>query len=341
MAMNKKEVPLIEIRDIAHLYNGKKVLEIPHLSFTRGKIYAVLGQNGSGKTTLLSILGLLLKPTSGRVFIEGKDVYSTQSLINDSRAMMTTVIQNPILFDTTVDKNIDFGLRMRGKTKEERRNIVEECLKMVRLDGFQKRKANELSGGESQRIAIARALAIRPQVLFLDEFTSNVDEKSIEVLEDVIKKVNQYYGSTVFLVTHDTHQAYKLADEVINLFDGKVVQSSLENLFKGAVTRVNDISIFDTGKMKMEVVTDREGIVYAAINPRDIVVSLQPLSSSARNSFHGKINKIFDDRSSLRLSIKAGEQFKVKITKESFIEMKLSVGGKVYLTFKSTAVEVF
>jgi len=341
MVMNKEEAPLIEIRDIVHLYNGKKVLEIPHLPFTRGKIYAVLGQNGSGKTTLLNILGLLLKPTSGRVFIEGKDVYSDQSLINGSRAKMTTVIQNPVLFDTNVEKNIDYGLRMRGRTKEERKSIVYDCLRMVRLDNFQKRKAKELSGGEAQRVAIARALAIRPQVLFLDEFTSNVDEKSIEVLEETIKMVNQNYGTTIFLVTHDTHQAYKLANEVINLFEGRVVQSSLENLFKGTVTRINNIALFDTGKMKMEVVTDREGVVYAAIDPRDIVISLHPLSSSARNSFYGNINEIFDDMSSLRLSIKAEEHFKVKITKESFVEMKLSVGSKVYLTFKSTAVEVF
>jgi molybdopterin-binding protein len=93
--------------------------------------------------------------------------------------------------------------------------------------------------------------------------------------------------------------------------------------------------------MEMEVITDREGVIYVAIDPRDIVISLQPLSSSARNSFYGKINKIFDDGPSVRLSIEAGEELKVKITKESFTEMKLSLGSKVYLTFKSTAVEVF
>lgn len=339
--MNNRMFPIIEIRDLVHLYNGKRVLEIPHFSFTKGKIYAVLGPNGSGKTTLLSILGLLLKPTSGKIFFEGKDVYADQSSISDLREKMTTVIQNPILFDTTVEKNIDFGLRIRGTAKERRKSIVEDCLNVVRLDGFQKRKAKELSGGEAQRVAIARALAIKPQVLFLDEFTSNVDEKSIKVLEEVIKEVNRHYGTTVFLVTHDTYQAYKLADEVVNLFEGRIVKSSLENLFRGTVTKINDLSVFDTGKMKIEVVTEREEVVYAAIDPRDIVISLQRLSSSARNSFYGVIKEIFDDGSSVRLSIEAGEELKVKITKESFVEMKLSVGNKIYLTFKSTAVEVF
>lgn len=339
--MNNRMFPIIEIRDLVHLYNGKRVLEIPHFSFAKGKIYAVLGPNGSGKTTLLSILGLLLKPTSGKVFFKGKDVYADQSSINDLREKMTTVIQNPILFDTTVEKNIDFGLRIRGTTKDKKKSIVEDCLNMVRLDGFQKRKAKELSGGEAQRVAIARALAIKPQVLFLDEFTSNVDEKSIKVLEEVIKEVNRHYGTTVFLVTHDTYQAYKLADEVVNLFEGRIAKSSLENLFRGTVTKINDLSVFDTGKMKIEVVTEREEVVYAAIDPRDIVISLQRLSSSARNSFYGVIKEIFDDGSSVRLSIEAGEELKVKITKESFVEMKLSVGNKIYLTFKSTAVEVF
>lgn len=339
--MDSREHPIIEIKNLVHEYNGKKVLEITELSFAKGKIYALLGPNGSGKTTLLNILGLLLKPTSGKVLFEEKDVYADRNLMNDIREKMTTVIQNPILFDTTVEKNIDYGLRVRERTKEERIDIVADCLKMVRLDGFQKRKAKELSGGEEQRVAIARALAIKPQVLFLDEFTSNVDEKSIDVLEEIIKIVNHKYGATIFLVTHDTHQAYKLADEVVNLFGGRLVQSSLENLFSGKVKKINDIYLFDTGKIKMDVVTGKEGVLHAAVDPRDIIVSLQPISSSARNSYYGRIVDIYDDGPRVRLGIDVGEEFKVKITKESFVEMKLSVGSNVYLTFKSTTVEIF
>ena len=261
--------------------------------------------------------------------------------MNDVRQKMTTVIQNPVLFDTTVEKNIDFGLRVRGESRQSRKTIVDDCLQMVRLEGFQKRKAKELSGGEAQRVAIARALAIRPEVLFLDEFTSNVDERSIDVLEEVIKTENQRHGSTIFLVTHDTHQAYKLADEVINLFDGRMVASSLENLFRGRIIKTNNLSSFDTGKIIIDVLTAREDIACAAINPHDIVVSLKPISSSARNTFEGTIDKIIDFGSSVRLNVKAGEELMVEITKKSFTEMKLSIGSIVYLSFKSTAVEIF
>ncbi len=331
----------IEAIEILHCYNGKKVLDITHLSFTRGGTYAVLGQNGSGKTTLLNILGLLLKPTEGKVLFNGIDVHLDRNTTNAFRNRITTVIQNPVLFDMTVEENIEFGLKIRGVPKEARKKAVAESLKMVRLEGFQNRRARELSGGETQRIAIARALVIKPEVLFLDEFTANVDEKSIEVLEDLVKKINVELGMTVFLVTHDTAQAYRLADTVINLFEGRMVKPSLENLFRGTLRKINDLYLFDTGKMKIEVVSNKEGTAYCAIDPRDIVISIEPLHSSARNSFPGTVFKIMDDDISVRLGIKAGEEFTAKITRDSLAEMQLTLGSTVYLTFKSTAVEVF
>jgi len=339
--MQKKEIQNITISNLLHQYNGKTVLDIDHLSFTRGSIYAVLGQNGSGKTTLLTILGLLLKPTTGKVFFEGEDVYLHPTSITAIRSTLSTVIQNPLLFDTTVENNIAYGLKIRGISKAERSTTVQDCRQLVGLEGFEKRKAKELSGGEAQRIAIARALAIKPQVLFLDEFTANVDEKTITLLEDVIKRVNRNNRSTIFLVTHDTHQAYRLADEVINLFQGRVVGPSLENLFKGTIEKVNDLSVFDTGRMRMEVVSERRGSAYAAIDPKDIIVSDNPLRSSARNSFYGILTTIVDNGPGVHLGISAGEELTVKITKDSLSEMHLTVGSKVYLTFKSTAVEVF
>lgn len=338
--MENKEHFLIEVHGLAHYYNNTKVLEVPHLSFSRGNIYAFLGPNGSGKTTLLNILGLLLRPTSGRVLYENQDLLSNQGFMKDVRTRMTTVIQNPILFDMSVENNVAYGLRLRGTSKEERKRMVRECLRMVKLDGFQERRARELSGGEIQRVAIARALAVKPEVLFLDEYTSNVDEKSIQVLDEVITRVKQLNGTTVFLVTHDTRQAHKLADEVINLFAGRVVQSSTENLFKGTIASINGLSVFDTGRIKMEIIAAKEGEAHAAINPHDIIISLQPLSTSARNSFCGPIVEVISEGAAIRLRVDVGEVFRVLMTRASFQEMQLDVGTKVYITFKSTAVEV-
>jgi len=338
--MSQNEHPLIEVKELVHCYNNTRVLDVPHLSFDRGKIYAVLGPNGSGKTTLLNILGLLLQPTSGIVFYEKQALFGNHALMKEVRGRMTTVIQNPILFDTSVEGNVAYGLRIRGASKEDQRRIVKECLAMVKLDGFQGRSARELSGGETQRVAIARALAVKPQVVFLDEYTANVDETSVQVLDEVIARVRQKGDTTIFLVTHDTRQAHRLADEVINLFAGKVVQSSMENLFRGTIVRINDLSVLDTGKIKMEIISARQGEAHAAVNPRDILVSHQPLSTSARNCFQGIIMEVIHEGAAVRLSVAAGEVFKVLMTRASFQEMKLDAGARIYITFKSTAVEV-
>jgi tungstate transport system ATP-binding protein len=331
---------LMEARNLLHCYNHTRVLDVHHLSFDRGKIYAILGPNGSGKTTLLNILSLLLKPTSGSVFYENQELFGNPTLMKDVRGRMTTVIQNPILFDTSVEGNVAYGLKIRGASKEDQRRIVKECLAMVKLDGFQGRRARELSGGETQRVAIARALAVKPQVIFLDEYTANVDEKSVAVLDEVIAGVRQRGDATIFLVTHDTRQAHRLADEVINLFAGKVVQSSMENLFRGTIVRINDLSVLDTGNIKMEIISEKQGEAHAAVNPRDILLSHQPLSTSARNCFQGIITEVIHEGAAVRLSVAAGEVFKVLMTRASFQEMKLDVGVRIYITFKSTAVEV-
>lgn len=143
-------------------------------------------------------------------------------------------------------------------------------------------------------------------------------------------------------MTHDTHQAYRLADEVVTLFHGRVAGPSLENLFRGRIGSVDGLPVFDTGRLRMEVITDKSGSAYAAIDPAAIILSYSPVRSSARNTLQGVIRTISDNGSSgIRLCIEAGEELTVKMTKESLSEMNLTVGSRVYLTFKSSAVEIF
>jgi len=210
------------IRDLTKFYKGKKVLEIPYLTIKKGLIYGVMGPNGSGKTTLLSILSLLAKPTSGRIYFDGLDINGHENSGSVLRRQVTMVLQNPFLFNTTVEKNIAYGLRIRGLRKREWRKKVKECLDLVGLTGFEKRKAKELSGGEAQRVAIARGIAVNPTVLFLDEPTANVDIINIEILETIIKELSIRYGTTIIFTTHDLSQAYRLSEEVIVLSEGKI-----------------------------------------------------------------------------------------------------------------------
>jgi tungstate transport system ATP-binding protein len=210
------------IRGLTKRYNGNKVLDISDLVINKGKICGVMGPNGSGKTTLLSILALLVKPTSGRIIFDGLEINGRENDEFTLRREMTMVFQNPFLFNTTVEKNVAYGLRIRRLSKKEQRRKVSECLDLVGLTGFQKRKANELSSGEIQRVAIARGIAVNPKVLFLDEPTANVDKTNIDILEKIVKQWNCRYKATIIFATHDLNQACRLADKVIALSEGKI-----------------------------------------------------------------------------------------------------------------------
>jgi len=328
-----------EIRELTKVYNGKKVLDIPHLTIKKGSIYGVMGPNGSGKTTLLSILSLLLSPTSGKIYFEGIDIDEADKHL--LRQKMTLVLQNPLLFSTTVEKNVAYGLKARGIRGGEREERVRECLRLVGLDGFGKRGSKELSGGEVQRVAIARSLALNPMVLLLDEPSANIDRGSMDLLDKILKELNQRFQITVILATHNINQAYRLSDDVICLFEGKVARSPLENLFKGRIVKEHGIFLFDTGRIKVAILLESDEANHISIPPEDIIISHKPLSTSARNSFSGNILNVSDEGDSIRLGVDVGEKLRVKITKKSFQEMNLNLGSHVYLTFKSSSVEVF
>jgi tungstate transport system ATP-binding protein len=328
-----------EVREMTKAYNGKKVLDISHLTIKKGRIYGMMGPNGAGKTTLLYILSLLLPPTSGKIYFEGVDTCEVNQY--SLRQEMTLILQNPLLFNTTVEGNIAYGLRVRGVEEEEQKKRVKECLKLVGLDSFEKRRAKDLSGGEIQRVAIARALALNPMALLLDEPTANVDRGSVALLEKILKELNQRFKITVILATHDINQAYRISDEVIYLFEGKIARSPLENLYRGRVTKDKDIFLFDTGKIQVSILPERDEVNHISIPPEDIIVSIKPISTSARNSFSGKIFHVSDGGNSIRLGVDVGEKLWVKVTKKSFQEMRLNLGSQVYLTFKSSSVETY
>lgn len=328
----------LEVDRLQHLYNHKEVLNIPRLRFERGKAYALVGPNGAGKTTLMLILSLLLKPTSGRVFFRGIEV--TDENRREMRNGISMLLQNPLLFRTTVGKNVEYGLKVRYLGGSERRKRAKECLEMVGLDDLAERPVNELSGGEAQRVAIARALAIQPEILLLDELTANVDEANTKMVEEIVRSMSEESKATVIFSTHDRDQAHRLADEIITLMEGRITPFTPENIFKGKTLREGEDTWFDTGRIKIFLPT-KEEVKAIYIDPKDIIISLTPFSSSARNCLEGVIEAIVADVDWVRLQIGAPEPFQVLITKRSLFEMGLNIGMKVYLTFKSSAVKVF
>lgn len=335
---------IFKVRNLKKVYNGKIILDVDNLSFQEGKIYAIVGPNGSGKTTLLNILNLLEKPDEGQIFFYDQEITNkSNSNTLEIRRRMTLVNQDPFLFHSTVYDNIAYGLKIRLIPSKVQKNRIRSALNIVGLSGFKDRKANQLSGGEAQRVVIARALVIEPEVLFLDEPTANIDQKYIDVVERIIKKIKKEIKTTVIFTTHDLSQAYRLADEVISLLDGKISKQVPENLLRGEIIEKEDgLKWFKTmGNIKFAIVSEKVGLAYISIDPRDIILSYEQFQSSARNSFLGKITKIIEQNHLVKLEIDIGIPLVVIITRESFFKMNLNLGSKVYLTFKASAVKLY
>jgi tungstate transport system ATP-binding protein len=335
---------IFKVRNLKKVYNGKIILDVDNLNFQEGKIYAIVGPNGSGKTTLLNILNLLEKPDEGQIFFYDQEITNkSNSDTLDIRRRMTLVNQDPFLLRSTVYDNIAYGLKVRSIPSKVQENRIRSALNVVGLSGFKDRKANQLSGGEAQRVVISRALVIEPEVLFLDEPTANIDQKHIDVVERIIKKIKKEIKTTVIFTTHDLSQAYRLADEVISLLDGKIIEQVPENLLRGEIIEEEDgLKWFKTTRnLKFAIVSEKIGSTYISIDHKDIILSYEQFQSSARNSFLGKITKIIEQNHLVKLEIDIGIPLVVIITGESFFEMNLNLGSKVYLTFKASAVKLY
>jgi len=270
------------------------------------------------------------------------------------------VFQRSVFFDTTVYNNVTYGLKLQNLSENEIKDRADEALALVRLEGYEKRRAKKLSGGEQQRVSLARALVLDREILLLDEPTVNLDPKNVSLIEEAIMRVNKEKKTTIVLATHNMFQAEAISQNVALILDGTIKQaeakqeifgkanthlssfSRLENLFSGVsqVTESGTSVINVADNLNIEASFNRAGNVMVHVRPEDILVSTEPLHSSARNVFKGKIAAIKDVGSIVLLTVDAGKMFTVQITKRSLSEMKLNIGSKVYLTFKASAVQL-
>ncbi len=231
---------LYRLSDIQKVYLRRSVLDIASLEIEAGKVYALLGPNGAGKTTLLNILAFLDAPSCGNVFFRSQRVRYTEADLQELRKKVVMVDQHPIMFTTSVYKNIEFGLKIRGVPKSERERIIEESLDRVGMRSFISAPAQRLSGGETQRVALARALALSPEVFLCDEPTSGIDAENREVVVDVLRQINREKQISLIFTTHDRAQASALTSRILALEGGRLSATAYENVFTGVVEKHDD-----------------------------------------------------------------------------------------------------
>jgi tungstate transport system ATP-binding protein len=213
---------LIEVRDLLVVRGGLPALQLADLKVEKGEILAVVGPNGAGKSTLLLALGRLLPPQRGRILFDGQPAAAESD--TDYRRRIALVMQDPLLFDTSVFDNVAAGLRFRGIDKYEIRRRVPLWLERLGIPHLEKRRAPELSGGEAQRVSLARALALEPQLLLLDEPFSALDPPTrLRLVDDLSRLLREGQVTTVF-VTHNLDEAAHLADRVAIFLGGQLRQ---------------------------------------------------------------------------------------------------------------------
>lgn len=228
---------LYTISRLTKTYGNRTVLDIASMDIAKGGIHALLGPNGAGKTTLLHILGFLTPPTSGQIHFRSRSVRYNEIHLRKLRRQVVLVHQHPIMFSTTVRKNIEFGLIIRKISANKRDAIVDEALDLVGMRDFARTRANRLSGGETQRVALARALAVSPDVLLCDEPTSSVDVENQATILNILKRINAEKKISVIFTTHDTRQANALAHHTLFLDGGHLTEKPRENIFSATASQ--------------------------------------------------------------------------------------------------------
>lgn len=208
----------VYMKNLTKEYEGRKVLDVEELLIGSGALCGIIGPNGAGKSTLLNIVAGLMKPTGGSLLF-GEEMDPLAPYRN-----MTMVFQTPYLIRTTVEKNIAYPLKLRGWDGVRIEERVRELTEDLGLTDFRKQKSWKLSGGETQKVALARALSFRPGLLLLDEPTANVDPTTTAEIERMLRKINEQEGTTVLLITHNLVQARRLCKEVLFMNQGKVVE---------------------------------------------------------------------------------------------------------------------
>jgi len=359
-----KSLNVIEATQLSVVLGGHKVLEVPSLQVLLNEVLVIIGPNGSGKTTLLLCLALLLKPASGTIYYHGQPVGNGSDIL-ELRRRFAVVFQDPLLLNTSVWDNVTLGLRLRGVNKKEVKNRAQTWLERFGIAALTQRQAKTLSGGEAKRVSLARAFALQPEVLFLDEPFTALDSPTRQALLEDFESVLRETKVTTVMVTHDRNEAVVLASRVAVLMGGHIRQIGYpEDIFSYPVDE-EVASFVEAGNVLYGMISSQSGglasvnigdkpiyvvsellvgsKVTVFLRQEDITISLPLLKSapsSARNNLAGKVGRAFPQGSQIRVTVDCGFPVVALITRRSYEELGLGLGKEVIVSFKASSVHL-
>ena len=354
----------VELRDVRVAYGPRVALAVPELAVRRGETLAVIGPNGCGKSTLLRVMALLQRPQAGEVYFGGEKVNPAGNLIA-YRRRLAIVFQEALLLDTSVHENAAMGLRFRGLSGEEARKRVDFWLGRLGVGGLGRRRARTLSGGEAQRVSLARALVLDPELLLLDEPFSSLDAPSRAALIDDLGQILAETSVTTVLVTHDRGEAIALADRLAVLIDGRVRQLDTPDVVFSApadeeVAAFVGVETIIPGRVEAQqgglaTISIAAGVVEAVcdfavgqavlvlLRPEDITLlpaNGVPKRTSARNLLRGTVSRVVSFGPLARVVVDCGFPLVALITHQSRLDLGFAPGLEVTASFKASAIHV-
>ncbi|NWF53424.1 MAG: ABC transporter ATP-binding protein [Syntrophaceae bacterium] len=355
--------PLLTVKDLRVRRGGVRVLEIPSLVVEEGSILSLIGPNGGGKTTLLQTLACLIRAEGGEFFFKGEKVSSNHGLLR-YRRNLAMVFQEPMLFDTTVFGNVASGLKIRGMKGSEIERRVKENLQRFGISHLLDRSARKLSGGEAQRTALARALALQPEILFLDEPFASLDPPTREGLIEDLEKILRQTNTTTLFATHDRMEALRLSDRIAVMNQGRILQLAtpeevmnqpgdefiasfvgVETILKGRAVRKEGgsfVAAIDGKEVEAVGGVEIGEPVVLCIRPEHVTLSLPAPkgATSARNVFPAVITRIVSLGLYYRVNLDCGFPLVAYVTGHSVENLSLREGQSVSASFKATAIHV-
>lgn len=324
----------------------------------KGDYFTLIGESGAGKSLLLEIITGLLIPDSGNIFLNQKNILNTPP----QKRNIGIVYQKPTLFPhMSVFENIAYPLKIRKYSKEEIKSKVQKLAEETEITHILKRGINNLSGGEIQRVTIARTLATNPDILLLDEPLSFLDVQLKKGMLALLRKLNQN-GQTIIHVTHDYEEALALTNKIAIIEKGKIIQIGspfevfqnpksefvanfigISNFYKGKLIKSennSELKVFETNGLRFFAISNEEinSDGYIIIPSEAITISIEKLNSSAINNFSGTIKDIYQTKSGMEIIVNIGFEVSAKITNYSFERLQINVGKSVWISFKASSI---
>ncbi len=348
---------MLEVKDLC-VQLGQFFLKSVNLEVNDEEYFVLLGPTGAGKSVLLESIAGLIPTTSGQVSINGRDVTN----LNLENRRIGFAFQDYSLYrHLTVRDNISFGLMWKDKKQKDINKAVDQVIELLGLGDLLEKRPWSLSGGQSQKIALARAIAITPDLLILDEPLSAVDSETKEDYERELKELHKRLKLTTMHVTHNFEEAIALGDRIAVIMGGEVLQVGTpdqifrhpqsekvarflmaRNVYQGEVSDGPEgRGAFSFDGIKLAAETTLRGQLKASVRPEDIIITREPPPPGNGNTLQGTITRISDRGSAIYVTVSVPPDFTSLMLRRSLNELGLKEGEKVFLTFKAGDVNVF